>query len=93
MASVKSADVVPAPSESCIQELTEADFLNETQEFLPPKPKRFAVCSEKEIEDIENLKDEINTKRQTVWGVKILKGELRTSIIITARLESVNVVL
>ena len=73
MASAQNVGVFPG---NCTRELSEEDFLNETEELLPPKNKRFASCSEKELDDIESLKDEKNTKRQTVWGVKILKGEV-----------------
>lgn len=58
------------------------DFLAETEEFVDNEPpKRFASFNESDLDDIEALKDEPSTAKQTKWGIKLLKGKLMPSVI------------
>ena len=62
----------------CVHELTEEDFLNETADLVAPTGgTRFATFAESDLNRIGAYKDEKSTIKQTLWGVKILKGELR----------------
>ena len=64
-----------------VRELTEQDFLQETEAFVQPKPPaRFKNFTDQDLNGIELLKDEKATTKQTTWGVKLLRGESATEV-------------
>ncbi|XP_070560155.1 uncharacterized protein [Ptychodera flava] len=64
-------------AEYAARELTEKDFLQETEEFVQPmQPTRFVNFTEDDLDSIELLKDEKATTKQTTWGVKLLRDWL-----------------
>ncbi len=58
-------------AEYVVRELSEEDFLLETENLVPKKPSRFENYDEHELDTIESHKDEKSTGKQTAWGVKM----------------------
>ena len=64
-----------------VRELTEQDFLQETEVFVELlRLARFENFSEHDLDGIESLKDEKATTKQTTWGVKLFRGESTTEV-------------
>ena len=56
----------------------DAIIWSDDEEQVQPQlqqPKRFKTLSEEEVSQIAAERTEVSTKRNTVWGVKLLKGK------------------
>ena len=73
----------------CLMDQVEKDFLKDSQsdeemcdlaetqdepQEEEPKSKRFKSCTEEDLDQLAQARNEKNTVKQTAWGVKLFRG-------------------